>query len=64
MYCIDEQMVFTAGVVQKGQFNVAHLLSLEGAIGSVPQLRDSPLHNRNVDFPFLYKMEVSTRPCV
>ncbi len=57
---------FTAWVVHEGQFDVAHPLplSLEGAIGSVPRLWDSPLHNRNDDFSFLREKEVPTRPCV
>jgi hypothetical protein len=35
-------------VSHKEDFNVAHLVSIKGAAGSVPQLRESPLHYRNV----------------
>jgi hypothetical protein len=49
------------GVIHKRDFNVIHLISIKGAIGSAPRLRDSPLCNRNVFIgPFLYKKEVPT----
>ncbi len=32
-------------VLHKRDFNVAHLVCYEGAIGSVPRLRDNPLYN-------------------
>ncbi len=34
-------------VLHKRDFNVAHLVCDEGAVGSAPQLRDNPLHNGN-----------------
>jgi hypothetical protein len=48
-------------VLQKRDFNVAHLVCEEGAIGSAPRLRDNPLHNRNVfTGPFFHEKEVTT----
>ncbi len=43
-------------VLHKRDFNVAHLVCDEGAVGSAPRLRDNPLHNRNTfTGPFFMK---------
>jgi hypothetical protein len=48
-------------VLHKRDFNVAHLVCDEGAIGSAPLLRDNPLHNGNVfTGPFFHEKEVTT----
>jgi hypothetical protein len=53
--------LLAGGIFHKGDFNIIHLVSIKGAIGNAPRLRDSPLHNRDVfDGPFLYKKEVPT----
>jgi hypothetical protein len=53
--------LLAGGIFHKGDFNVSHPVSINGAIGSAPQLRDSPLHNGDVfGEPFLYKKEVPT----
>ncbi len=59
--------LLAGGILHKGDFNVPHLVSIKGAIGSAPQLRDSllHLHNGNVlNGPFLYKKEVPTQPSI
>jgi hypothetical protein len=53
--------LLAGSLFQNGDFNTTHLVSIKGAIGSAPQLRDGSLHNGNVfDGPFLYKEEVPT----
>ncbi len=53
--------LLAGGVFHKEEFNVTHLVSIKGAVGIAPQLRDSPLQNRNVfNGPFFYKKKVST----
>ncbi len=48
-------------VPYKRDFNVAHPVCGEGAIGSAPRLRDNPLHNGNAfTGPFLHEKEVIT----
>ncbi len=49
------------GVLHNGDFNVTHLISIKGAIGSAQRLRDSPLHKGDVfNGPFFYKKKVPT----
>ncbi len=46
LYDVQLKVDLLAGpVLHKRDFNVAHLVCYEGAIGSAPQLRDNPLHN-------------------
>jgi hypothetical protein len=40
--------LLAGGVLHKRDFNVAHPVCDEGAIGSAPQLRDNLLHNGNL----------------
>ncbi len=48
-------------VLHKQDFNVAHPVCDEGAIGSAPQLRDNSLHNRNTfTGPFFHEKNVTT----
>ncbi len=48
-------------VLHKRDFNYAHPVCDKGAIGSAPQLRNNPLHNRNgVTGPFFHEKEVTT----
>ena len=43
-------------VLNKRDFNVAHPVCDEGAVGSAPRLRDNPLHNENAfTGPFFIK---------
>jgi hypothetical protein len=51
--------LLAGGIFHKGDLNINHLVSIKGAIGSAPRLRDSPLHNGKVcELPSLYKKEV------
>jgi hypothetical protein len=53
--------LLAGGVLHKRDFNVAHPVCDEGAIGSAPRLRDNPLHNGNAfNGPFSHKKEVPT----
>jgi hypothetical protein len=48
-------------VLHRRDFNVAHLVCDEGAIGSAPRLRDNPLHNGNaLTGPIFHEKEVTT----
>ncbi len=48
-------------VLHKRDFNVAHPVCDEGALGSAPRLRDNPLHNGNAfTGPFFHKKKVTT----
>ncbi len=48
-------------VLHKRDFDVAHLVCYEGAIGSAPRLRDNLLHNGNAfTGPLFYEKEVAT----
>ncbi len=48
-------------ILHKQDFNVAHLVCDEGAIGSAPRLRDNLLHNENAfTGPFFLEKEVTT----
>jgi hypothetical protein len=48
-------------LLHKRDFNVTHLVCDKGAVGSAPQLRDNPLHNRNAfTGPFFHEKEATT----
>ena len=48
-------------VLHKRDFNVAHPVCDEGAIGSAPRLRDNQNHSGNAfTGPFFHKKEVTT----
>jgi hypothetical protein len=48
--------LLAGGIFLKEDVKVTHLVSIKGTVGSVPKLRDSPLHNRNVfNRPFFTK---------
>ena len=56
---------FSVWVVHKGYLNVAHLFSLNGAVGSTPWLWDSPPDNRDaLSISFFHEKEVSTQSSV
>ncbi len=57
--------LFACWIFHKRELNFTHLLSFEGAIGSVPWLWDSPYHNGYVLIrSFFQKKEVPTWSCV